>query len=274
MDHEPYVLPPEEAAKLPICQRLLDLAPETSRIRAEEFGFGLLIYALYRRGVRTFEAVLLLCRNGFGDQALMLARVLFEDMVDAHWVNADPDLAVERFDDAALLAHHHQEERAAPYAQQLEGLLPEQPLAERLTEEQRARLQQLLGQRQVVGSWTRIGMRARVDAVRDEFGSHAPLLQMFWQLGEGQASDFVHSSPQSLYSQIDLTSKRPGGVDFFVGPSGRHVGQALLLAGWSFLHLLSLVYEQAELDGEVLGAAHDEFWQICGGAQAPDDDPD
>jgi hypothetical protein len=52
---------------------------------------------------------------GFGNQGEMLERSLFEDMVDAHWVTTEPELAETRFDEhlrhGAILfgdaARHH-----------------------------------------------------------------------------------------------------------------------------------------------------------------------
>src|SRR3954453_23265974 len=102
MPENGYELPEEEARKLPSCERLLELAPETSRAPTESLASALLIYSLYRRAAKTYAAILLLCRNGFGDQALMLARILFEDIVEAHWVKTNPEAAIERFNDVTL----------------------------------------------------------------------------------------------------------------------------------------------------------------------------
>src|SRR5215469_664193 len=44
------------------------------------------------RGLKTYRAVLHLCLGGFGQQAAMLDRSLFEGMVVTHWVHANPDL--------------------------------------------------------------------------------------------------------------------------------------------------------------------------------------
>jgi hypothetical protein len=48
------------------------------------------------RSINTFWSILELARMGFGEQAVMLTRPLFEDMVDAHWVCVEPALARER----------------------------------------------------------------------------------------------------------------------------------------------------------------------------------
>jgi len=56
-----------------------------------------LLAALLSRSATTFWAAIELCRIGFGEQALMLNRSLFEDMVDAHWVTVDPAIAQTRY---------------------------------------------------------------------------------------------------------------------------------------------------------------------------------
>lgn len=56
-----------------------------------------LLAALLSRSSNTFWAAIELCQIGFGEQALMLNRSLFEDMVDAHWVTVDPATAKARY---------------------------------------------------------------------------------------------------------------------------------------------------------------------------------
>ena len=52
---------------------------------------------LYARATKTFKAGLLLAREGYGEQAAMLNRSLFEGMAVAHWVVANEEAAAERF---------------------------------------------------------------------------------------------------------------------------------------------------------------------------------
>jgi hypothetical protein len=250
-ENEQYELPPEELAKFAICERLLQLAPETSRIRTEQLPAGALIYGLFRRGARSFEAVLSLSRNGFGDQALMLARVLFEDMVDAHWVKHHPTDAVEKFNDAALLAKHYESERTAPYAEHPRGMLPEEPLRNRLTEEQQMRLDELLAGRQHFGSWIGKGLTKRVDDVRPDFGPHAPLLDLF----------------SSLFPTVSVQRHRPQ----LIAPRRhrllRWALRAPCCAGNPARRLVVPASgAQAEMDVSPLAVAHDEFMRVCGGA--------
>ena len=52
---------------------------------------------LYARATKTFKAELLLAREGYGEQAAMLNRSLFEGMAVAHSVVANEEAAAERF---------------------------------------------------------------------------------------------------------------------------------------------------------------------------------
>jgi hypothetical protein len=61
----------------------------------------MLLVALFTRSYATFSADVELVRLGFGEQAAMLNRSLFEDMVEAHWIATYPDAAVE------LMGDHH-----------------------------------------------------------------------------------------------------------------------------------------------------------------------
>src|SRR5687767_2424023 len=49
------------------------------------------------RATKTFDAIIRLCELGFGEQAVMLTRSLFEGMVVAHWVPDNRREAVTLF---------------------------------------------------------------------------------------------------------------------------------------------------------------------------------
>ncbi|MGH2962950.1 MAG: hypothetical protein ACRDL3_12270 [Solirubrobacterales bacterium] len=52
-----------------------------------DFSANQLISLEFARATKTFAAVLLLCRDGYGQQAAMLNRSVFEGMAVAHWVH-------------------------------------------------------------------------------------------------------------------------------------------------------------------------------------------
>jgi Family of unknown function (DUF5677) len=51
---------------------------------------------LFARTTRTYWATVQLLRISFGDQAAMLTRSLFEDMVDLHYICVEPEAAIDR----------------------------------------------------------------------------------------------------------------------------------------------------------------------------------
>lgn len=60
-------------------------------------GADRIVLAEAARGTKTFGAVIRLCEAGFGEQALMLDRSLFEGMAVAHWVAANRRESVRLF---------------------------------------------------------------------------------------------------------------------------------------------------------------------------------
>jgi hypothetical protein len=69
--------------------------------------FDNLVIGTFARGTKTYRAALLLCDRGYGEQAAMLNRSLFEHMVVAWWMTLQPD------DDALLakMQRHHDHAR-------------------------------------------------------------------------------------------------------------------------------------------------------------------
>lgn len=85
------------------CEDLLDagawLVDETGR---EPIGGAKLLLAVQAtRATHSFESVIALCRIGRGVQAAMINRSLLEDVLDVHWVAANPA-------DAPTLADQHE----------------------------------------------------------------------------------------------------------------------------------------------------------------------
>ncbi|WP_445150496.1 DUF5677 domain-containing protein [Baekduia sp. Peel2402] len=250
---------PDDEKLIAVCETIVALTPETLRVRTEKLPAALIVVALMHRGAKTATGANLLCRAGHGEQALILGRSLFEDMIDAHWVTAHPDKAVTRFDDAALVTKQLTQDRIEPYRAYVADLITDQLSQPAMTDEEAARAQTLVkGYRH--GSWTKMGLRRRINDVAHMFGEGVDreLLAMFSDLGEGLASDFVHGSVLSVYSQLDLEAARANkGINFHVGPSSRYVRSAALLCGWSFAHLLSTVLDEPETESRAqLDAAY------------------
>lgn len=241
----PIELTETTEALVAAAERVRELVPETMQAPREKMPAGLIQAALLHRATRTTAAGLAMCRQGYGEQALMLARSVFEDMIDTHWVASDPDGAVAQFDDAALIARGLRDASTAGYREQF-GLpaIEEAPLTDELKERQ-ARLIK----KHRPGSWTGRGMGARKKAAREFFEpDQVGIFDLIANLGEGLASDMVHSSPLAIYSAITLESTSPG-VEFR-GKTEQHVRSAALLLGYCLAHLLGRVASEFELDGD------------------------
>ena len=77
------------------CEELLsylhdDLRPQIGVPDPQPPHWGVLL-ALFASASTTYEAAVQLARDGYGHQAAMLNRSLFEGMVDAHWVVMNSD---------------------------------------------------------------------------------------------------------------------------------------------------------------------------------------
>lgn len=59
---------------------------------------GRLIFRTYARSSKTYNASFLLSGRGYGVQAGMLNRALYEDMVVAHWIKLNPVDAPEKYE--------------------------------------------------------------------------------------------------------------------------------------------------------------------------------
>jgi hypothetical protein len=85
--------------QLAVCRRLLDAVGAYGAAWRGRGGrpmadlTDVLLHTFLARSTRTFEAIVHLGSRGFGEQAAMLNRSLFEDMVDAHWVSLHRGLA-------------------------------------------------------------------------------------------------------------------------------------------------------------------------------------
>src|SRR3954468_20881431 len=69
------------------CRDLLALAWARKPTGVDGEAHRALILAVFARSTLTYRAIMQLCRGGYGEQADMLNRSLFEDMAAAHWVS-------------------------------------------------------------------------------------------------------------------------------------------------------------------------------------------
>ena len=157
-----------------------------------------LLVALFSRSLRTYSGAVELARIGYGPQAVMLNRSLFEDMIDAHWITVEPELSVRLAED------HHQHIRMlnSDLLRELK-LMPEDEIPT-FTSGQRKLLTDLFG-RHGAQSWTRLSIHERAQAVEhlwhDEEGGREAL-QFYRRVAHAEANRILHVSAHSMLMQI------------------------------------------------------------------------
>jgi hypothetical protein len=172
----------------------------------------------------------------------MLGRSLYEDMLVAHWIRVNPDVAPARLDD------HRRLTLAVYHGELLRfGLnIPDEVSLDRV---ERDELRQEFGS----GHWTKLSMDTLRRAVEEEFperGGHRRLLQQVEALLHRHANLIVHHSFLSIGGAFASASAER--IVYDVGGSQRFIPQALFIAFFSYIHLTSLVMRSG--DGDALAA--------------------
>jgi hypothetical protein len=200
--------------------------------------------ALFARGTSTCEAILLVSEHGYGGQAMMLNRALFELMVDAHWVHSDRDLAKESFVKHARL-HAHLKRRAVRTYPDIFGEAEAEAAREGLPPEEVKAL------RRYRQSWTGLSLRDRVKAIEDQWTDPTTRRHMWFfldvvnQLNNEELHPTSWSLGRILRRIPDTTGRER--VQFRVGPEPELVHEALFNCFWVYGQLLGLVIEVFEM---------------------------
>jgi hypothetical protein len=113
----------------------------------------------------------------------ILNRVLFEDMASAHWIVANPALALERIQQHEQLEDILWRDIARLYPEMFSDIRPDR----------KADLQNVFGN---FGNrhWTGLGMYALVQAIENQWpeGRFRNELWMYWRIGQRRNSSQVH----------------------------------------------------------------------------------
>lgn len=211
-----------------------------------------LLAALFARSSNTYWAGFELARIGFGEQALMLNRSLFEDMVDAHWVTVQPEVAQARYSEHSehgemllteAIRHH-------PRDFDLEDLPDFDP-------GRRKELDYLFGEHGHK-SWTGINLHTRVDAIEHLWTDQGARegLHFFRRIAHRENNQTLHVSAQALNQLVRSSSATE--IAFKSGPGAEAVERALCGAFWIAGQLTSLVLEHFSFDR----ATRDEFHSL------------
>jgi hypothetical protein len=232
------VIAERHAGLLAACDELRDygismLEPWAGRAVEHDAKHEQLLLSVNSRSLNTFWSATNLARIGFGAQAAMLNRSLFEDMIDAHWITVAPDLAVERFED-----HHLHGRMLLADAALAQGVVDAEQIPD-FDPHERARLDDLFG-KYGDASWTGIGTYKRVIAVEQLWKpAGRETLHFYRRLVHRENNQLLHLSALSLDAQFRGRTKDT--LSLALGPSDQYVEKALVAALYSYGELLSVV---------------------------------
>jgi hypothetical protein len=232
--------------RLEACERLREFAvsltePWCGRALDEDRIEDLLVVVIFSRSTKTFWAATDLARTGFGDQAAMLNRSLFEDMVDAHWVTLEPELARQRLEEHDL----HGRMLLAEAITNEGDVLPADEIPT-FDPEERRRLDAIFG-RYGHQSWTGAGLHDRVERIRHLWRDPKLAgLDFMRRIVHRENNQLLHLGAYSIAQQIRGRTNDTLTVKF--GPNTDHVGNSLLAAFWIFGQTVSHVLSTFEVD--------------------------
>ncbi len=204
----------------------------------------LIIITIFARSTRTYEGVVrYLGECGFGEQGLMLCRSLWEDMVDAHWVALNEDLAVERLQQHDLYSRFLRAEVQRKYPEMFDD---QQPPKVRLTNEQHKELRKLF--RGGTGSWTGATTTAqRFESILSFWPTEALRREVcFWQdWVVKMLNEIVHPSGLSL-ARIGAPElgETDNSLAWRFGSTSEWLTRSLMSAWFIYLQTLGLIVDR------------------------------
>jgi hypothetical protein len=287
MAHETAPRVPDDAPnklRLHACQRLLRWSIEYAQSWSglnRQSSADLLIFSMHARSTRTYEAIVRqLGRSGMGEQGMMLNRSLFEDMVDIHWVQLNPDLAMERLELHDRYSRFLRTRVARAYPE----MHDEVPARLELCDEDRQKMPKLFGD-YGEKSWTGAGsLDKRLKAVLSCWPSEADRRQVKWwhEWVHKLFNETLHPSAWSLGRMMPPVPLREGeSLEWRFGSTPEWLAQSLHGSMWTYAQIVGLVLDHFQLDAQQLGdlfaQAHKDFrranhWERTGRLDAPPDE--
>jgi hypothetical protein len=216
-------------------------AKDTERMSPDE-----IIVMELSRSRKSYEASIDLARRGFGEQAAMINRSLFEGMAVAHWVHSHENEAMDRFNRAARLHDHLYIERIRNT-----GWLDEEEFAsfEPLDNDDLNALKKDFGKYGEL-MWTgHDNLRDLIREIEDQWESERAKKELwtFFKIAHHDNNQLLHSTVSGMARS--LVHRDRDGIRVWNGPSNTSVDKALFGAYFAFLNLLTLGIDRFELAG-------------------------
>jgi hypothetical protein len=224
---------------LALCEQLRDVG-----VRAVDLGgwqgrpieadtVDVLIAAEAARATKTYLGALSLVMGGYGTQAMMLTRSLFEGTVVAHWATLEPEAAWKRF-----VQHGRHAQLLWGQTFETEGwqeptaLSPEQ-------QQERKQLDNLFGKHGQL-PWTGLNTWKMVEKISHLWDDDGVQLQRHQRIALRDANEVLHATASGL---IGSAAHHGNSLGFDAFPSGRYIARALISAFWCYLQTLSLLFD-------------------------------
>jgi hypothetical protein len=222
-----------------------------------------IIVAEAARATKTYVGVLRLVASGFGTQASMLDRSMFEGMAIAHWAHGHPDGAVEMF-------RKHGRHAELLWGDAFEKADPAEPReVDAGTEEERRELGRLFG-KYGTKLWT--GHQSLYDLlpeIEEQWPEGPPRKQLWWffRIAHRDNNQVLHSTALGLSSGMSRTADA---LSLDAGPSEAYLDRGLLGGQWCYAQMLTLLWDHFEIPDR---AALDEVAKNAGAAFEDRADP-
>jgi hypothetical protein len=233
------------------CRDLLALAWARKPAGVGTEAFEALLLAIFARSTLTYRAIMQLCRGGYGEQADMLNRSLFEDMAAAHWVSLHRDEAVVRME------KHHQHSRILwnRVIERRPGLGDAVDLG--LSDQTVEELDRLFG-KHGHRSWLGLNMWDLVTEIEQLWPNEEGKEQLwrFYELAHRANNQKLHLSSFSLNRVVGAREENGEIIfQYRASPSidaGGPVGPALFGAFWTYWQLTGLIWDVHEIPQDEL----------------------
>ncbi len=197
-----------------------------------------LIAAEAARGLKTYRGSLDASLGGFGPQAAMLNRALFEGMATTCWACRNPKLAAERF------AKHQCHHRALWSKRYLASGVIQAPLPDLPGPREMRELDRLFG-RWGDKLWCGMPLHKLVDEISEQWDDRMRL-KGFFVIAHASNNELQHTTVRSIMQPVRETDTN---FQVDAGPSLQGVQQALHGALWTYAYMLRAVADYFEVHG-------------------------
>jgi hypothetical protein len=189
------------------------------------------------RSARTYKVVVQLCRLGYGQQASMLNRTLFEDMIYTHWAAKFPRRSNK------LMRWHEEYVKLWRIKLYERHNIPHQMTPPPWSGKRRKRMAKLFRR----GTWTGRSVPAMVNAVEEMWpeGRDRDRLHRMHDILHQGLNTLMHHSARSLSAGVEINDQ--GATGFHLGPSRDLVPLALGFAFWTYANTISVTLNDDDL---------------------------